>query len=93
MRSGNVLPGTIVDTEIASRSFYDFYLVSQGGLVGTVKPTRYVVLLDELGLTADEVQGLTYWLCYTYGSCTRTVGLVSAKACLLGRAGGRARVL
>ena len=44
-------------------------------LQGTVRPAHYHVLLDENGLTADQLQTFTHHLCYTYCRCTRSVSV------------------
>lgn len=75
-RSGNVKAGTVVDTGICHPIENDFYLMSHGGLQGTSRPTHYHVLLDEIRFTADELQKLTYHLCYTFARCTRSVSMV-----------------
>ncbi|KAG6611995.1 Argonaute1 (AGO1) [Phytophthora cinnamomi] len=75
-RSGNVKAGTVVDSGICHPIENDFYLMSHAGLQGTSRPTHYHVLLDEIGFTADELQTLTYKLCYTFARCTRSVSMV-----------------
>ncbi|KAL6637130.1 hypothetical protein ACP70R_024702 [Stipagrostis hirtigluma subsp. patula] len=75
-RSGNILPGTVVDTKICHPSEFDFYLCSHSGIQGTSRPTHYHVLFDENGFGADTLQTLTYNLCYTYARCTRSVSIV-----------------
>ncbi|KAF8681815.1 hypothetical protein HU200_045255 [Digitaria exilis] len=75
-RSGNILPGTVVDTKICHPSEFDFYLCSHSGIQGTSRPTHYHVLFDENNFTADALQTLTYNLCYTYARCTRSVSIV-----------------
>ena len=40
---------------------------------GTVKSAHYHVLCDENGFGADAIQIATYWLCYTFCRCTRSV--------------------
>lgn len=75
-RSGNVKAGTVVDTSICHPMEHDFYLMSHAGLKGTSRPCHYHVVLDEVGFTADELQKLTYNLCYTYARCTRSVSIV-----------------
>lgn len=37
---------------------------------GTKRPTRYITLADEIGLTAVEFQRLTFSLCSTYARAT-----------------------
>ncbi|CAI5503764.1 unnamed protein product [Closterium sp. Naga37s-1] len=73
----NVQPGTIVDKDVTHPFFFDFYMVSHKGLLGTSRPVHYHVLHDENGFTADEIQQLTHSLCYNYGRCTRAVSTVA----------------
>ncbi|KDP43930.1 hypothetical protein JCGZ_05397 [Jatropha curcas] len=75
-RSGNVLPGTVIDTKICHPTEFDFYLNSHAGIKGTSRPTHYHVLFDENNFSADELQVLTNNLCYTYVRCTRSVSIV-----------------
>ncbi|XP_062213663.1 protein argonaute 12-like [Phragmites australis] len=75
-RSGNIVPGTVVDTKICHPSEFDFYLCSHSGIQGTSRPTHYHVLFDENHFSADALQTLTYNLCYTYARCTRSVSIV-----------------
>lgn len=75
-RSGNVLPGTVVDSKICHPTEFDFYLNSHAGIQGTSRPAHYHVLFDENKFTADGLQTLTNNLCYTYARCTRAVSIV-----------------
>uniref|UniRef100_A0A1J3JNK1 Protein argonaute 10 n=1 Tax=Noccaea caerulescens TaxID=107243 RepID=A0A1J3JNK1_NOCCA len=75
-RSGNILPGTVVDTKICHPTEFDFYLCSHAGIQGTSRPAHYHVLWDENNFTADGIQSLTNNLCYTYARCTRSVSIV-----------------
>ncbi|XP_023519443.1 protein argonaute 5 [Cucurbita pepo subsp. pepo] len=75
-RSGNILPGTVVDTKICHPTEFDFYLNSHAGIQGTSRPTHYHVLFDENNFSADAMQMLTNNLCYTYARCTRSVSIV-----------------
>ncbi|XAR66951.1 hypothetical protein NMG60_11013346 [Bertholletia excelsa] len=75
-KSGNILPGTVVDTKICHPTEFDFYLCSHAGIQGTSRPAHYHVLWDENNFSADEIQSLTNNLCYTYARCTRSVSLV-----------------
>ncbi|XP_015905734.2 protein argonaute-4 [Parasteatoda tepidariorum] len=62
---GNVPPGTVADTEIVHPLHRDFYLCSHLGLRGTSRPAHYTVLEDDSEISADDLQKLTYYLCYT----------------------------
>lgn len=75
-RSGNVPPGTVVDTEICHPSEYDFFLMSHAGLQGTSRPTHYHVLRDDNKFAPDKLQSLCYHLCHLQSRCTRSVSLV-----------------
>ncbi|KAH7511864.1 hypothetical protein FEM48_Zijuj12G0027900 [Ziziphus jujuba var. spinosa] len=75
-RSGNILPGTVVDSKICHPTEFDFYLCSHAGIQGTSRPAHYHVLWDENNFSADEIQSLTNNLCYTYARCTRSVSVV-----------------
>lgn len=75
-KSGNILPGTVVDSKICHPTDFDFYLCSHAGIQGTSRPAHYHVLWDENNFTADEIQSLTNNLCYTYARCTRSVSVV-----------------
>jgi len=75
-KSGNILPGTVVDQRICHPTEFDFYLCSHAGIQGTSRPTHYHVLYDENHFTADGLQSLTNNLCYTYARCTRAVSVV-----------------
>lgn len=75
-RSGNILPGTVVDTTICHPTEFDFYLCSHAGIQGTSRPAHYHVLYDENRFTADALQTLTNNLCYTYARCTKSVSIV-----------------
>ncbi|CAB5308712.1 unnamed protein product [Rhizophagus irregularis] len=75
-RSGNCLPGTVVDKNITHPFEFDFYLLSHAGLLGTSRPAHYHVLYDENGFDANRLQTLSYNLCYIFVRCTRAVSLV-----------------
>ncbi|XP_039779696.1 protein argonaute 1C-like isoform X1 [Panicum virgatum] len=75
-RSGNILPGTVVDSKICHPTEFDFYLCSHAGIKGTSRPAHYHVLWDENNFSADGLQTLTNNLCYTYARCTRSVSIV-----------------
>ncbi|KAL2652267.1 hypothetical protein R1flu_020395 [Riccia fluitans] len=75
-KSGNILPGTVVDSKICHPTEFDFYLCSHAGIQGTSRPAHYHVLWDDNNFKADQLQQLTYDLCYTYARCTRSVSVV-----------------
>ncbi|KAJ3089055.1 Eukaryotic translation initiation factor 2C [Quaeritorhiza haematococci] len=75
-RSGNTLPGTVVDTGVVHPFEFDFFLNSHPGLKGTSRPAHYHVLYDENQFSADNIQEFTYRLCYLYCRSTRAVSIV-----------------
>ncbi|KAF4619813.1 hypothetical protein D9613_005017 [Agrocybe pediades] len=74
-KSGNCPAGTVVDTEIAHPTEFDFYLQSHGGLLGTSRPAHYSVLYDENKFTPDALQSLSFALCHVYARSTRSVSI------------------
>lgn len=74
--SGNISPGTVVDTKVIHPFEFDFYLCSYYGSLGTSKPTHYHVLWDEHKFSSDELQKLIYEMCFTFARCTKPVSLV-----------------
>lgn len=75
---GNLLPGTVVDTEVTHPFEFDFFLNSHAGIKGTNKCAHYYVLKDDNGFTPDCLQLLTYRFCYAYNRATRSVSVVPA---------------
>ncbi|XP_058007094.1 protein argonaute 2 isoform X3 [Hevea brasiliensis] len=75
-KNENVPPGTVVDTKITHPIGFDFYLCSHYGAIGTSKPAHCQVLLDENRFTSDELEELTYGMCFTCAQCTKPVSLV-----------------
>ncbi|KAH9381144.1 hypothetical protein HPB48_020801 [Haemaphysalis longicornis] len=73
-KSGNVPPGTVVDTVITHPVDFDFFLCSHFGIQGTSRPAHYYVLWDDNDFDADSLQKLTFGLCHTYARL-RPVGL------------------
>lgn len=55
----------------------EFYLNSHAPVLGTSKPTKYILLHDEIGLKMSELQLLTFWLTHLYARCTRSVSIVA----------------
>ncbi|KAG8946515.1 hypothetical protein FRC00_009539 [Tulasnella sp. 408] len=53
-RTGNALPGTVIDSVITSPVEFDFYLQPHAGLLGTSRPIHCNVLVDDNMFTPDE---------------------------------------
>ncbi|KAF7329744.1 Argonaute-like protein [Mycena kentingensis (nom. inval.)] len=74
---GNPKAGTVVDRGVTAVYDFDFFLQAHGGLQGTTRPTHYYVVHDEMGFTADVLQGLTNAVSYLFARATKAVSLVS----------------
>ncbi|KIP10273.1 hypothetical protein PHLGIDRAFT_125630 [Phlebiopsis gigantea 11061_1 CR5-6] len=74
-KKGNCLPGLVVDSGVVHSSLPDFYLQSHAGLIGTSRPSHYVVLHNDPQWTVDSLQMLSYHLCYFYAVATRAVSI------------------
>ncbi|CAD6197181.1 unnamed protein product [Caenorhabditis auriculariae] len=71
----NVAPGTLVETEITSPDYFDFYLVSQASPLGTAHPTHYYVLHDDWNPSPSFWQTVSYALCCSYMRCPKTISV------------------
>jgi len=61
----NMSIGAIIDTTIVHPYENNFYLNSHNAYQGVNHPSLYHILLDEIGFTSNELQLLTYHLCFT----------------------------
>ena len=66
----NPRPGTVVDDVVTLPERYDFYLVSQSVRQGTVSPTSYNIISDNVGWTPNHFQRFTYKLTHLYYNCS-----------------------
>ncbi|VDM38893.1 unnamed protein product [Toxocara canis] len=72
----NVPAGTCVDTSIVHPSQTEFILVAHKSIMGTARPIRCTVLVDDAPrMSLDEVEGITNALCYAHGIVTSPVSL------------------
>lgn len=69
----NPSPGTIVDSVITRKQWYDYFLVSQHVGQGTVSPTHFVVVHDASGWDANKLQQLSYKLTHLYYNWPGTI--------------------
>ena len=70
---------------------FDFFLQAHYCLQGTVRPTHYYVVHDEIGFGADRLQALTHAVSYMFARATKAVSLAAPAyyadlACERGRA-------
>ncbi|KDQ64708.1 hypothetical protein JAAARDRAFT_167271 [Jaapia argillacea MUCL 33604] len=73
--TGNCPSGLVVDTDVTHPLEWDFYLQSQPGLKGTSRPSHYTVVMDQSGVSPEQVQNLSYALCHSYARATRAVSI------------------
>ena len=72
----NLCPGMVVDgnsNSITSARINEFYLNSHVAIQGTAKPCKYSLIYDEIGFKMSELEMLTYWTCYLFARCNRSV--------------------
>ncbi|KAL9121776.1 MAG: hypothetical protein Q9187_001664 [Circinaria calcarea] len=73
--NGNPQPGTLVEKDVTHPFEYDFYLNSHSAIQGTARPTHYHVLMDEMDMSASDLQNMIYEQCYQYMRSTTPVSL------------------
>jgi len=78
--TGNIKPGTVVDSTVTSPFGHDFFLCSQAGIQGTVRPAHYHVLVDENNFGVDAIEVMCYWMCYMQCRCTKSVSMPAPAA-------------
>lgn len=80
-KSGNIKAGTVVDRSVTQARFWEFFLTAQDAIKGTARPTRYVVLHDDIfrrkfkALAAAKLEEFTHKLSYMFGRATKAVRL------------------
>ena len=55
----------------------EFYLNSHVAIQGTAKPCKYSLIYDEVGFKISELELLTYWSCYLYARCNKSVSIAT----------------
>ncbi|KAI9734646.1 MAG: hypothetical protein M1834_002247 [Cirrosporium novae-zelandiae] len=70
---GSFKCGLLVSNYITSRCQPEFYLQSHYALKGTAIPAHYIVLLNEIGLTHEEIFKFTNNICYVFPRATKAV--------------------
>jgi eukaryotic translation initiation factor 2C len=76
-RSGNCVPGTVIDSHIVHPFEYNFILQSHAGIQGTSRPAIYHVIYDEIKMHPDKLQQLCYNLCFLAERATRSISFVA----------------
>ncbi|KAF8840966.1 Piwi-domain-containing protein [Paxillus ammoniavirescens] len=81
-KSGNCPAGFVADQGIGNPIAKDYYLQSHGGLLGTSRPSHYVVIRDEnFSNNVDNLQELSFALCHSYARATRSVSIPAPLVC------------
>lgn len=62
----NPKSGLCVDDHIISPGSYEFYIQPQYVNQGTATPTKFQVLMDDTSMTLEEIEQITYYMCYYY---------------------------
>lgn len=83
-RYQNCCPGVVIDASVgpngvsvASGTVNEFYLNSHVAIQGTAKTCKYTLIYDEIGFKISELEIMTYWMCYLYARCNRSVSLAT----------------
>ncbi|EXJ61629.1 hypothetical protein A1O7_02058 [Cladophialophora yegresii CBS 114405] len=71
----NPRPGTLIEDGVTYGDGQDFFLISQKAIIGTARPTHYVILGNETKHTRREIAEMTHNLCFLFGRSTRSVGV------------------
>ena len=69
----NPPPGSVMDHTVTRRDYYDFLLISQHVRQGTVTPTHYVCVHDDMALPPNHMQRLAYKMTHMYYNWPGTV--------------------
>ncbi|KAF2420279.1 Piwi-domain-containing protein [Tothia fuscella] len=76
-KSWNTLPGTVVDRHITGYGdkLWDFYLQPHKALQGTARCSHYIVIKNEIGFSAGDLEKMTHTMCYGYHRATKAVSI------------------
>eukprot|EP01035_Chromulina_nebulosa_P021195 gene21195-27457_t len=76
----NTCPGVCVDRQVTGETivgnipnYEDFFLNSHSPILGTCKPCKYVVVVNEIGFQLSQIELITYWSTYLYCRTNRSV--------------------
>ncbi|QDS74902.1 hypothetical protein FKW77_003864 [Venturia effusa] len=77
--SYNTIPGTVVDRHITGYGdkAWDFYLQPHKALQGTARPAHYIVIKNEIGFNAPDLEKTTLAMCYGYHRATKAVSIAT----------------
>jgi aubergine-like protein len=69
----NPQPGTVIDSVVTRPERLEFYLVAQSVRAGTVSPTSFNIICNEVGWQPRHFQMLAYKLCHLYYNWPGTI--------------------
>jgi len=72
---GNPFPGTVVDQDLGSQDYPDFYLIPTKCSLSTVKPVHYIIMHNDNAIPMKEFQALTFTMCHVYPNWTDSIKL------------------
>ena len=73
--SFNVPPGTLVDHPNVVQTDHEFFLCSHLSSQGTIRSTHYYVLLNECSYRMDQLHRFSYYLCFLFAKCTKSLSI------------------
>lgn len=68
--------GTLINQGIVPQEDREFYLYSNTSPQATARPLHYHILMNGMGL--DNLQKLTYYLCFNFGKCSSSLSMPSS---------------
>ncbi|KAI0139924.1 Piwi-domain-containing protein [Hypoxylon sp. NC0597] len=77
----NPPPGTVVDRGVTDVLYWDFFLQPHRPVMGTVRPTHYFVVHDQIFREkyekdpANKLEAFTHGLCFMFGRTTNAVSI------------------
>ena len=74
-KNGNPSPGTLVENDVTHPHENDFYLCSHSAIQGTARPVHWQILMDEMNMSATQMQNMLYEHCYQYMRSTTPVSV------------------
>jgi len=72
---GNPWQGTVVDRDLGSEDYPDFYLIPTRCALSTVKPVHYIMMHNDGTLPMEQFHALTYAMCHVYPNWTDSIKL------------------
>ncbi|KAI6195574.1 hypothetical protein M3Y94_01003000 [Aphelenchoides besseyi] len=71
----NLKPGTVIDKGCVNPYAPEFFLLGHVGRLGTAKMPRYTILANDAKMSMDDLQELSYHLCFAHQIITNMTSL------------------